>query len=170
MRPKLLPTTNYRLQTKYGFTLIELLVVIMVLALLYAFVVLAIKPDELKQRTRDAVRISDVNKITAALEAFVSDRGRLPDTLGVTRTSSISVGSGPVAKSNGQGWIGEDMSKYLEKLPIDPVNSDSYLYRYRQSGSKYEVDTRLEFYSALSNSDGGNDSSRYERGTDLTIL
>ncbi len=170
MRPKLLQTTGHKLLTNKGFTLIELLVVILVLALLYAFVVFAIKPDELKKRTRDAVRISDVSKIMSALEAFISDKGRLPDALGTTRISSISVGSGPVAKSNGQGWIGEDLSKYLEGLPIDPVNGGSYLYRYRQNGSKYEVDTMLEFYSAQSDGDGGNDGSRYERGTDLNLL
>ena len=153
-----------------GFTLIEVFIVTVVLALLYSFIILAIKPDEIKARARDVVRVSDVNKIYAAVEAYIADTGAPPEPAGLTRTSLILVGAGPLARSNGQGWLGSDLSKYLEKLPLDPTNKNAYFYRYRHIGAKYEVDALLEYYSDEAGGDGGNSATRYEKGTDLTII
>ena len=153
-----------------GFTLIELMVVFLILTLVYSFVVLAIKPGEIRQKAHDVARIADINKISAAIEAYISDRGVPPDVANVIRGSTISVGLGSPSLSNGQGWIGEDLSRYLEKLPLDPINVNPYFYRYRHNGVKYEIDALLEFYFEAASKDGGNDSLRYERGTDLTIL
>lgn len=153
-----------------GFTLIELMVVFLILALVYSFVVLAIKPGEIRQKAHDVVRIADINKISAAIEAYISDRGVPPDSANVTRTSTVSLSSGSPSLSNGQGWIGENLSRYLEKLPLDPINANSYYYRYRHNGVKYEIDALLEYYFEAASKDGGNDALRYERGTGLTIF
>lgn len=153
-----------------GFTLIELMIVFLVITLLYSLVVLVIRPVEMKQKAHDTVRIADINKITAAIEAFISDRGVPPDAANVSRVSIVPVGSGSPSLSNGLGWIGEDLSRYLEKLPLDPINLNPYFYRYRRNGVKYEIDTLLEFYFEVTEEDGGNDPLRYERGTELTIF
>lgn len=157
-------------QDPLGFTLVEVFTVTIVLALLYSVVILAIKPSELKTRARDVVRIADLNKYSAAIEAYVADNGRPPDAAGVTRTSLVLVGTGPLSISNGQGWLGANLYKYLETLPIDPLNKNPYFYRYRRINSKYEFDAPLEYYSDEAANDGGNSSGRYEKGTDLTIL
>lgn len=153
-----------------GFTLIELMVIFLILSLVYSFVVLAIKPGEIRQKAHDVVRISDLDKISASLEAYIADRGTPPDIANITRASAIPTGPGSSALSNGGGWIAADISKYLEKLPLDPINVNPYFYRYRHNGGRYEVDTLLEFYAETSSKDGGNDPQRYERGTDLSIL
>ena len=164
------PTRENSFSRLPGFTLIELLVVFLILTLVYSFVVLAIKPGEIRQKAHDVVRISDINKFSAAIEAYISDRGFPPDNVNTTRTSIVSLSFGSPSLSNGQGWIGEDLSKYLEKLPLDPINVNPYFYRYRHNGVKYEIDALLEFYYEAASKDSGNDSLRYERGTDLTIL
>jgi len=146
------------------------MVVFLILALVYSFVVLAIKPGEIRQKAHDVVRIADINKISAAIEAYISDKGLPPDVANVTRVSTASIGPGSPSVSNGHGWIGEDLSRYLEKLPMDPINANLYYYRYRHNGVKYEVEALLEFYFETASKDGGNDPLRYERGTDLTIF
>ena len=58
----------------------------------------------------------------------------------------------------------------MAKLPIDPVNDSTYYYSYKKSSKGYEIDAKLEYYNTYSSNDGGNDSSLYEIGTDLSIM
>lgn len=160
----------FKFQNRRGFTLVELIVVIMVLGLLYSFIVISIKPDDVKMKGRDSVRISDINKLAAAIDLYIADNGVPPDLANATRLSVAAVGAGPVASSNSSGWIGADISRYVENLPLDPINQSPYFYRYRHNSVKYEVDALLEFYTNVTPEDGGNDVGRYEKGTDLTIL
>lgn len=150
--------------------MIELTVVLLLVSLIYAWLTLAIKPDEVQRRSRDVVRLADLGKLATVVESFVADKGVPPDLANTTRSSLNAVGSGPLAKADGEGWIGEDLSKYLENLPLDPLNVNPFFYRYRQNGLKYEVDAVLEYHTSLMTEDGGNASGRYEKGTDLTIL
>ena len=153
-----------------GFTIVEVFIVIITLMFVYSFIIIAIKPDELKERSRDTVRLADVSKLQAAIEAYIADQGAPPDSTNVTRDSLSAAGTGPLAASNGQGWIGSDLSSYLENLPLDPANVNPLFYRYRHNGLKYEIDTALEDETTLMTEDSGNSTSRYEKGTDLTIL
>ena len=64
---------------KKGFTLIELLIVIAILGVLAVVVLVAINPVQQLARTRDAGRISTVQQLGHAVEAFyVSHEGTYP--------------------------------------------------------------------------------------------
>lgn len=159
-----------------GFTLIELMVVIGVLGILYAVTLWAINPQNVKSRARDVVRISDLGKLQSAIENYVSDNGVPPEIDNLLRRSDTSASpSASPNLANGNGWLGTDLSKYLEKLPTDPVNTSPNIYRYKRQGKTYELDAQLEVNSGLmlstgKDGDGGNSDSHYEKGTNLDIL
>lgn len=158
-----------------AFTLIELLVAVAVIAVLYAFSFYLLRPEILKARARDAVRLSDLGKLQSALENYLSDNGVPPDASGLLRLSNLAVNPpASPTQANGDGWIGADLSARLENLPVDPLNTGNYVYRYKRVGQNYELDVKLENYTGLMKNgpdgDGGNSDSWLEKGTDLTIL
>lgn len=90
--------------------------------------------------------------------------------------------------NEGSGWINVRFDTVssgapISKIPIDPTNASStgagpYFYRYScRSNNTFEIDATLESdaYKAggtddKAASDGGNNATRYEIGTDLRIL
>lgn len=158
-----------------AFTLVELLIVIGILGILYAVSVFFLDPATLKKKARDAQRIVDLFSLQTAIEAYVADGGTPPDTDGAFRQSDQAVvANGNLTKADGTGWLSANLTARLERLPIDPLNSGGYVYRYRRVGQKFEFDARLEFYLSLmgnqSGGDGGNSDNRLEKGTDLNLL
>lgn len=123
-----------------GFTLIELLVVIAIIALL-ASVVLA-SAGSLREYSRDAKRIADLDQFEKALELYYHENDSYPNTgwrystdWGSTLTSALA--------------------PYLSEMPVDPVNnaiqpwsvsSDNHTYAYtaQQDGQSFELVARLE--------------------------
>lgn len=151
--------------------MLELVLAVAIIGLLAAVVLIVINPLEMKQRGRDVLRIADSASLGQAIESYVVDTGYPPDVGAVLRRSDVPVVNGQAPqKSNGQGWLGVDLSGYLPKLPTDPLNVWPNVYRYKRVDKKYEIDTIMEYYRDLMTSDNGNDSGRYERGTDLTII
>ncbi len=71
---KFSPAQNYR----RGFTLIELLVVIAILGVLAAAVLLAINPAEQLARGRDAGRLSTIDQLGHAVEAYYTVQNSFP--------------------------------------------------------------------------------------------
>ncbi|MEK7611708.1 MAG: prepilin-type N-terminal cleavage/methylation domain-containing protein [Patescibacteria group bacterium] len=156
---------------KKGFSLLELIVSLAILTLISSVLILIINPLQIKKKGRDVVRLMDLGTIAQAVESYAVDNGSPPETEGVLRRSDTSLTPGqPPQLSNGQGWIGTDLSAYLEKLPADPLNTWPFIYRYEKAGKRFEIDAALEDYTNLLTEDRGSDPSRYERGTDLTIL
>lgn len=160
-----------RKEFKKGFSLLELIVSLAILTLISSILILLINPLQMKKKGRDVVRLMDLGTLAQAFESYAVDNGSPPEIDGVLRRSDNSLTpSQPPQLSNGQGWILTDLSIYLEKLPTDPLNVWPYVYRYQKTGKKFELDAALEDYTNLLTEDRGNDSSRYERGTDLSIL
>lgn len=167
-----------------GFTLVELLVVIAIIAILAAVVVLIINPLELTKRGRDAARLSDLANLqqainVAAQEATVSAQDILCNggfTSGSVCTASSHTGT---RTSNGTGWVRVDLSSQksvsVPTLPVDPTNSSVYHYTYCSDGKAWEIDTVLESEQQSpkmidATGDGGNEDTRYEVGSDLTLI
>jgi general secretion pathway protein G len=101
---------------KQGFTLIELLVVIAIIGSLSAMLV----PNFMaaREKSRDAVRKSDLSQIQKALELYKQD----------TNPPSF-----PAAMPTpGQQWIGPTPAAnvYMQKFPKDPLSSGSTTYPY----------------------------------------
>jgi prepilin-type N-terminal cleavage/methylation domain-containing protein len=95
-----------------GFTLIELLVVVSIIGLLSSVVFASLQ--SVRMRARDAKRISELRVIADAINLYYDDHGDYP----------------PYQESNsfdGGNWnsMGNDLSKYLGKMPHDPLENSS---------------------------------------------
>ena len=100
-----------------GFTLFELLVSISIIAILTAVAVVSF--GGMNKKTRDARRISDVEKIRVALESAKQIGGTYP----VSVANLVSSG-------------------FLDKTPVGPKN-DAYVY-VRDSNSSYHLCSTVE--------------------------
>ena len=154
---------------KRAFTLVELLVVIAILAVLTGIVVVAINPQKQLAKSRDTRRIADVGVLVTAIQEYNFKEGSYPDYLDVTRVSNIVVPGGNLY-SAASSWIFTDMSDYLPKMVVDPINTGDFIYRYRHNSIDFEVDAKFEIFTDKQMTDGGNNNNRYELGSDLTIL
>jgi len=84
-------------------------------------------------------------------------------------------------KVNNSGWIPIDFSAMpsgtpLPRLPIDPVNNNLSFYSYIPSGTSYEIGSSFESVRFnLSggddrvSTDGGDEPTKYESGSDVTV-
>ncbi len=156
-----------------GFSLVELLIIIGIITILTGFILVLFNPVESAKRNRDTRRIIDLQILSQAVEDYYQDNSLTYPDLGaktIVRKSNVlpSLNSGPVMLKDGNGWIDESFGDRLEKLPVDPVNTNCNLYRYAVStdGLRFKLDTILEFYtSKMTNTeDGGQDDNRYEVG------
>ena len=177
-----------------GFTLFEIIVYVGLFLLLAGTLVILINPPEIEQRLNDSRRMADLGILSQAITAYKIDNKTLPDdgvmpngkikkdkpnkktpsgtdiTSPVFRQSNVLPSGQTNLNSAVSGWIITDLSKYIQKLPVDPINDSTYFYRYTHNESSFEIDCRLQLLSDKASGDGGNDVNRYEVGTDLTLL
>ena len=153
MSAKILPTTNYRLLTTKGFTLVELMIVIALIGVLALILNSALNPDEIFKKSRDTVRLSDLQNLRKSVELALSDGksfdiNRCTPTLpcdSITETRAVS----------GSGYVTIDISKYLNILPADPLFSKGSFvdgkgnvvnssYQFASDGNDFEIRGHLE--------------------------
>lgn len=200
MRSKLLQAASYfrrsaeagiptadALQTKHGFTLVELMIVIALIGVLSLILNSALKPDEIFKKSRDTVRLSDLQNLRKSIELALSDEKSF-DTTRCTSTLPCDSLTGTRAVS-GSGYVTIDISKYLNILPADPLFSKSSFvdgkgnvvnssYQFASDGNDFEIRGHLESrYNTNSDdgedryaTDGGCLSDWYEVGTNLCLL
>lgn len=103
-----------------GFTLIEVMVVIVVITLLAALVA----PNVFKNlgTARDGTARSQMEMLTAALDAYRLDNGRYP----TTQQGLDALWAEPVAEPRPRGWNGPYLRK---RVPLDPWDNP-YVYRF----------------------------------------
>lgn len=100
---------------KKGFTLIELLIVIAIISLLSLILMFSI--PEIKMKSHDAQRLSDVNTLQTALALYHNDFRNYPIYSGyITGFDTMSL-----------TLIGAGI---LSNVPFDPLNDESGIYRY----------------------------------------
>lgn len=155
-----------------GYSFVELLLILSVIIVAFTFVVMFIHPPNKQKKARDTVRLSDAIVLSRAVEEYNLDNGSLPDTDNTLRVSNtLPVGNtGPLEGISGNGWIDATFTGYLTKLPIDPVNTGSFIYSYKRNGTVYEINMVLENSSSEMQNDGGNNSNVYELGSSLTLV
>ena len=125
-----------------GFTLLELLVVIAVIGILSAITLVLF--DEVRAKTRDTKRLSDIREIKKALALYVVNTGGFP------------ISPVPITIT------GEDaFSAILEnelvitEVPPDPLHpSLTYTYQTDASGTNYTLSFCLETNSIQNYSQG----------------
>jgi type II secretory pathway pseudopilin PulG len=158
---------------KRGFTLFEIIVYVGLFLLLAGGIVLLVDPPEIEGRLKDGRRMADMGILSQAITAYKIDNKTLPDVGAVSpafRQSHV-LPSGQTNLNNAvSGWIVTDLSKYIQKLPVDPTNDSVYFYRYTHNANSFEIDCVLQVETAKMQNDGGNNVNRYEVGTDLSLL
>ncbi len=178
-----------------GFTLVELLVVIGILAILTAAVVIILNPAELLRQARDSQRFTDLDAVRNAISLYLADRGSsanignsslcyIYDSATSTALCGGRFATGTTTSSAartvaGSGWIPINFSAIssgspLSVLPVDPSNGATYYYAYKGNSTSYdfEINAVLESTKYVGDkdaNDGGNSSSIYEVGSDLTL-
>lgn len=187
---------------KKSFTLVEILVVLGVVAVVLTATLLILNPVELLRKSRDSTRILDLNSLNIALNTFASSNPEgffgLASTTYVSLVannatcSNLSLPALPAGHSyqcvtstaalrniNGTGWIPADFTKtapssFIDKLPVDPVNSTSSLYyTYSSPGSVWQVQMTAVLeskeYLPMMTKDSGASDSLYEIGSNINL-
>jgi general secretion pathway protein G len=112
-----------KIKNSKGFTLFELLVSISIIAILTAVAVVSF--GGMNKKTRDARRISDVEKIRVALESYKQVNGMYPAVISNLVTA-----------------------KFLDKEPTDPKNT-STKYQYSSTNATYYLCAAVELAGSV---------------------
>jgi prepilin-type N-terminal cleavage/methylation domain-containing protein len=109
-----------------GFSFIELLVVIAIIGLLGTISTIAF--SSIRSKEVDTRRITDMKKISFALERYHLVHGKYPVCSGNNNCDYVA----------GSGWytcLGEYLEPFLGKIPVDPVRKDGVGYCYTVNSS-----------------------------------
>src|SRR3989344_922774 len=133
---------------KGGFTTVELLIAIGVIALVGVGCAVALNSS--RARTRDAVRVSNVRQIQAALENYITATNAYPPgeavPLGATETACLGE-SGFASSCNGKTYlkiVPATESKGLDGLSSCGAAANAFCYLAIQDASGYRIQFELE--------------------------
>ncbi len=155
---------------KKGVTLVELIAVMAVLGLLFSASYLVMNVYTNKQNARDVKRLSDISTIDEAVNEYLLTNSDYPDLENTLRISTV-IPEGSISLDNASGsWIAENLSPFLSRMPIDPLNDSEHFYSYINNGNSYELNVFLESMEDKMTEDGGNDPQMYEIGNNLNLI
>ncbi len=106
----------YRKKQNGGFTLVEVIVAVGIVTVLAAVVLVSIQ--EVRKKSRDAQRISDIANIQIALRLYKDANDRYPDIPG-----------GEII-GDGAGALDTLLAPYLPGIPRDPNTAGGATYTY----------------------------------------
>jgi len=125
---------------KKWFTLIELVIVMSVISILWLLSFIWFQ--WFNKEARNAVRISDVNNITKSLELFSINSGFFPDPSNSVEITYLSWS----IWSQWTVWesVITNLSKNLNKVPLDPLNKQEYVYSLLNNKTEYQIKINYE--------------------------
>lgn len=167
---KTLSNMNLYARKQRGFTFVELMVVIAIVILIFTLVSVLVNPVDQIKKARDNQRLSDITTLDRVINEYLLNNVRYPDQESILRCSNIlPSGSSDLDNSN-PGWIYENLSSYTEKLPTDPLNTDTFHYCYIHNATGYEISAKLEYYVEKMSEDGGDSVEFFEVGNNLNLI
>jgi hypothetical protein len=147
---------------------------------------LVIDPIELRRKSQDTVRISDLTTLNQVITTAVQDATQSGAEVlcagGITTpcTGTSNPGTAANRKTDGTGWVKVDLTgraATLPTLPVDPINTGVHVYSYSTNAAAdaWEINAVLDskeytVKQAKMSQDGGNNDNVYEIGSNLTIL
>jgi len=158
---------------------------------------LVLNPAEHLAQARDSERFSSLTSLKLAITFYLATVDSLPtNPLGDDANCYVFTGAASGAKcgsrfigsrttttinsraNNGTGWVPVDFISIpsgapLSSVPVDPVQNDLYYYAYAGTNinKTFEINAKLESqkFTTQAATDGGNDPTIYETGTDLNL-
>lgn len=127
-----------KINLKSSFTLIELLIVIAILGIIAAFI--SINFLTALRKGRDARRKSDMEQIQRGIELYYEDQKSYPK-FNIFLNSNYALCQTNIYASCPTS---PKENTYMEKIPADPLTSQTYAYAYPADGSNYKLYACLE--------------------------
>lgn len=132
---------------------------------------------EMLKRSRDAKRMSDFALLQQSINVTAQEASN-STLIYCNGAASPCFGNSlnGTSASDGTGWvkvnIGSSRFSPVEILPLDPINSGVFHFSYCSDGANWELNTVLEStqQSSRMSSDGGDNPTMYEVGSDLTLM
>lgn len=129
---------------KLGFTLIELLVVITLIAILTG--IATISYTGIQARGRDSQRKNDLSQIKIALSSYYSAQS--PNEY--VRSSADNPPALITINGSTDSLSTALEPNYIKEVPVDPVNTGNYVYRY-QSFLTSNLNQDFQLFGTLEN-------------------
>ena len=133
---------KFSLRFKSGFSALEGLIVLAFFGLVLTLGAFSLRSA--RARTRDAVRVSDVQMLRAGLHIHWQQKGTYPlgqnVVLGTTGTSDALTLNGFVASQ------GAEPPLVLERLPVGPSSKEHYVYTGVPNGFSIRFQTERETF------------------------
>lgn len=153
-----------------AFGILELTVTIAIALVMLSAGILSLDIKSHQQKSRDSKRLSDMMYLDTAINSYRLDTGAYPDLDGIIRTSIVVPATETDPYLATGGWILEDLSGYISRLPVDPINDTTYFYSYIHDDNSYELNSVMEILIDQMENDGGNDPFSYELGNNLNLI
>ena len=159
-----------------GVALVDTLIVMGFVGLAVILIMIYVDPLNIVKRNRDIARLEDVDAVSRAIHlALLEGEISLKDTFDCGTCNTLK---GTVAV-NGTGWVEytpldgkRGLSRYLEELPVDPINNKKFFYKFVSDGLQgYKIAVPLESveHKVKMRLDSGIYPDLYEVGTDMSL-
>ncbi|MBP8961216.1 type II secretion system protein [Patescibacteria group bacterium] len=159
-----------------GVSLVDTLIVMGFVGMAVILIMIYVDPLNIVKRNRDIARLEDVDAVSRAIHlALLEGEISLKDTFDCGTCNTLK---GTVAV-NGTGWVEytpldgkRGLSRYLEELPVDPINNKKFFYKFVSDGLQgYKIAVPLESveHKVKMRLDSGIYPDLYEVGTDMSL-
>ena len=188
-----------------SFSLFEIIISVIVITMLLGLLLKSTNIQFPNKNLRDLSRINQIEQLDKIIKSLLMESSKLnlgsssvlylslpmktattnckaeyPDLPDLPAGWSYHcVGESSLKNTDGSGWLPIDLSSsviQIKKLPVDPVNNDTYFFAYTADNTKksYEIlvipeSENNKGIGSISEKDSGTSIYLYETGNDLTL-